>query len=100
MCGSQICKGLVAAFNEHEVATLRCKDESAVEPWSPSPAHVAHCARMALNNVVMACGGDATCHARRLALCVAIIEREALPQAGRWHRRDLVPAAAVSVCLA
>jgi hypothetical protein len=28
-----------------------------------------------------------------MALCAALIEREALPQAGRWHRRDLVPGA-------
>ena len=39
-------------------------------------------------------GGSAGARGWRLEMCAALIEAEALPQAARWHRRDLVPAAA------
>jgi hypothetical protein len=57
-----------------------------------TPALVATCARQALDALRAACGAGAG-GSRRLALCAALIEREALPQAGRWHRRDLAAGA-------
>ena len=83
-------KFLIAAHSDFLAASTSSAERN---PDSPSPAItpvlIAQCGRTALAAIRMASGGDP----RWLALCAAVIEREALPQAGRWHRRDLVPAA-------
>ena len=61
---------------------------SAVEPTSCVPVElVARCARQAL----AAIPAD-TWDASRVRACVTLLEAEVIPQAVRWHRRDLVPA--------
>ena len=58
---------------------------------------VARCASRAFAIVRAACddssGGWDAC---RAGLAAQLVEAEALPQAGRWHRRDLAPALAAA----
>jgi hypothetical protein len=65
----------------------------AVESASIVPLEcVAHCARLALAAIRAACDGGDGWDASRARACAALLETEAMPQAARWHRRDLVPA--------
>ncbi len=88
-----MCKILLAA---HKNAPATPADApAAIEPASGAPlALVAHCARHALSAIAIraACWGGDGRDAGRARACAAMLEAEALPQAARWHRRDLVPA--------
>ncbi len=86
-----MCKSLLAAQNN---APLACTDAPpAIEPTSGAPLHlVARCARQALTAIQAACAGADGWDAARGRACAALLEAETLPQAARWHRRDLVPA--------
>ena len=71
----QLCKSLIAAHKEHldDIGPLDLQFPSTVI----TPALVASCARTALSTVHAACG-EGSGDPRRLALCAALIEREAL----------------------
>ncbi len=87
-----MCKTLLAAQKNERVT---CADASpATEPScrGAPPQLVAHCARQALAAVRAACGGSDGWDAGLARACAALLEAEALPQAARWHRRNLVPA--------
>jgi hypothetical protein len=89
----QVCKTLHSIHKEYASPHNEGNVNNNVT-WIPKPEIIARCARTALAAVRgSACCGDAADLSRRLAMCASLIEREALPQAGRWHRRDLVPAA-------
>ena len=77
------------------------------EPWRTSPGEngvfiamppltlIARCGRVILakiraSHLVDDHHGYACPH--MLGICATVIETEALPQASRWHRRDLAPA--------
>ena len=94
----RICKALLA--NEKEIQATRAK---AVPPTA-SPIKfdgvsanvplelVARCARKALVSIRSVCDdGDGGWDGARAALALRLVEAEVLPQAGRWHRRDLAP---------
>jgi hypothetical protein len=92
-----VCKSLIAAHKDLLALGSQSDSDSVLLSSQGSsnvvtPALVARCARTALATVRAACGGGSG-DPRLLALCAALIEREALPQAGRWHRRDLVAGA-------
>ena len=56
---------------------------------------IARCASSGASQVIGLCdAGTGGCGgaAWRLRLCAALIEQEVIPQAARWHRRDLSPA--------
>ena len=54
---------------------------------------IASCARGTLVAVRAACDdGNGGCVAARIGTVRRLVEAEVLPQAGRWHRRDLAPA--------
>ena len=54
---------------------------------------IARCAREAVAAIRASCDdGCGACDAARLGMAAGLVEAEALPQAGRWHRRDLAPA--------
>ena len=58
---------------------------------------VAQCARKALDTVLAACDdGHDGVSAVALGLAASLVDKEALPQAWRWHRRDLAPALAAA----
>ena len=53
---------------------------------------VARCARDALAAISAACADSCSgWDAGRVGVVRRLVEAEVLPQAGRWHRRDLVP---------
>jgi hypothetical protein len=61
---------------------------------------IARCAKNALSSVRAACAAaaaESSTDATQLeAAAAGLIEAETLPQAGRWHRRDLSPALAAA----
>jgi hypothetical protein len=89
-----MCKTLLAAHKNGSVTSANIPP-AAIEPTSGVPLQlVAHCARQALPAIQAACccGRGGGWNAARARACAALLEAEALPQAARWHRRDLVPA--------
>ncbi len=82
-----------SAANTGIIATLSTQGATGGVPLDL----VARCARDALAAVRVACDdGRGGCNATGVALAVHLVESEALPQAGRWHRRDLAPALAAA----
>ncbi len=61
---------------------------------------IAHCAREALADILAACSGGSVGQdgpdSAQLDMVAHLVEAEALPQAGRWHRRDLAAGLAAS----
>ncbi len=87
----QICKTLLAQHKNGWAPPAHVP--SAIEPTPGAPLElVAQCARQALAAIQAACGGGDGWDAERARVCATLLEAEALPQAARWHRRDLVPA--------
>ncbi len=92
---SQACKALIAAYTKHHasckssgiehdfVCSISLETES-VEPLSS-------CIRILLAAVRQACTIDSVIDPHRLLMCAALVADEELPQAARWHRRDLAP---------
>jgi ribosomal protein S9 len=104
-------KALLAHHKRHPSPSSHLSLEAAVlirsRSHSPAPAAtmpcgipldlVADCGCYALASIHAACGGGGgggggRAGAARLALAAGLVEAEALPQARRWHRRDLEPA--------
>ncbi len=88
-----MCKTLLAA-HKSGLVSAPTDSSTAIEPASGVPLDlVKHCARQTLAAIQPACrsvgGGWDAALARA---CARRLEVEALPQAARWHRRDLVPA--------
>ena len=77
----QICKTLATAYRRPATESDATAVRSVV---------VEQCARAALRSVLEICGGR---DGAELVLCEALLRAEEMPQVGRWHRRDLVPAA-------
>jgi len=72
---------------------LSSHSKCAIDPASGLPLElIALCARQALVAVHAACCGPDGWDAGHAQACAAVLEAETLPQAARWHRRDLVPA--------
>ena len=98
----QICKTLLAQYRDGPppqppaaLAGSPIRGEAAVLAATGGvPLElVASCARNALAAVRAACDdGAGGWDAGRAGLVTWLVETEALPQAGRWHRRDLAPA--------
>ncbi len=89
-----MCKALLAAHKARAPAPAD-PPPAAAPAASVPPALVAACARQALATILAAGSGggrSAVWDAARARACAALLEAEALPQAARWHRRDLVPA--------
>ncbi len=63
---------------------------SSIESAS-STEQIAYHARTLLAAVRQACTSGSALDPRRLLMCAALVETEELPQAARWHRRDLAP---------
>ena len=75
------------------IATVSIQDATGGVPLEI----VARCARDAFATVRSACDdGRGGCDAARAVLAAQLVEAEALPQAGRWHRRDLAPGLAAA----
>ena len=100
---SQICKTLLAWLRDgdsSQATITRSRSEplpgeaAALATTGGVPLElVARCARKALAAVRAACDdGAGGWDAGRAGLITWLVEAEALPQAGRWHRRDLAPA--------
>jgi hypothetical protein len=86
-----MCKTLLAWHRSGPATPAHAAHGSAA---ATPPQLVAHCACQALAAIQSAGGaGDGRgAAAARARACAALLEAEALPQAARWHRRDLVPA--------
>ena len=104
---SQICKSLLAWLRDADSlppAITRSRSEplpgeaAALATTGGVPLElVARCASKALAAVRAACDdGAGGWDAGRAGLVTWLVETEALPQAGRWHRRDLAPALAAA----
>ena len=101
----QICKALLASEKD-----MRAAHSNAAPPTTAAatPIHqatpppvmggmplelIARCARQALVSIRSACDdGGGGLDGARAAMALRLVEAEVLPQAGRWHRRDLAPA--------
>ncbi len=75
-------------IDEHNPLKLRNKQD--IES-SSSSEQIEHHASTLLIAVRQACTIDSVIDPRRLLMCAALVADEELPQAARWHRRDLAP---------
>jgi PAS domain S-box-containing protein len=81
----QICKALIVADKAREQLHLGYMGDAARKQQLQCA-----CSKIALTTLLRLCSGR---DGAELALCEAILRAEELPQVGRWHRRDLAPAA-------
>ncbi len=52
---------------------------------------MARCVNLLLAHVRQVCSYGGVPSRQRLRMCAALVSAEVLPQAARWHRRDLAP---------
>ncbi len=89
----QVCKQLIVAHKLHLASNRKGTTEqiSSITTASCSHEQIAHHARTLLFAVYHACTSGSALDPRRLLMCSALVAAEELPQAARWHRRDLAP---------
>jgi hypothetical protein len=98
----QVCKQLIATQKSHLASsTQQTKEQSAIIfqnaqnktdiEAASSNEQIAHNARTLLSAVRQACSSGSALDPRRLLMCAELVAAEELPQAARWHRRDLAP---------
>ena len=95
----QICKALLAS--EKDMKAFNAAHPTTAAVTAPPPPLgmgdmplelIARCARQALVSIRSACDdGGGGLDGARAAMALRLVEAEVLPQAGRWHRRDLAP---------
>ncbi len=83
----QACKHLITAHNSEAATSAGPTNKGR----SASAEIVARCANILLADVRQACSYGGVPSQRRLCMCAALVSAEVLPQAARWHRRDLAP---------
>jgi hypothetical protein len=98
MCYLQVCKTLISAHKDYLAS---CKADGAERDFiraiipgtdaENAPEPMARCVRILLAAVRQACTSGSTLDPRRVLMCAALVAAEELPQAARWHRRDLAP---------
>mmetsp|Transcript_13055 Transcript_13055/g.27901 ORF Transcript_13055/g.27901 Transcript_13055/m.27901 type:complete len:222 (-) Transcript_13055:305-970(-) len=94
----QVCKLLIAAHKAH-FASCNAKgiEQDFVCPIIPNTEAAnaseptSSCIRILLAAVRQACTSNSALDPRRLLMCAELVAAEELPQAARWHRRDLAP---------
>jgi hypothetical protein len=95
---SQLCKTLIAARTERK-QQHDCLKRSGSAPNEPTRSTSVTIGETSLQ-VIVSCARDALATIRAaflqdltlVSVVIRLIETEALPQAARWHRRDLAPA--------
>ena len=90
----QMCKLLISAHKADELPAFEQFECSAASGSTDKYRLVARCARMGADDVRYLCNDNirsAEESRQRLRRCATLIEREVIPHAARWHRRDLSP---------
>ena len=89
-----MCKLLISAHKTNLDATFEQSESATTYGSTEQYRLVARCARMGADDVRYLCNDNirsAEESRQRLRRCATLIEREVIPHAARWHRRDLSP---------